>query len=185
MVNPRLTTPIRGQRRGVWPVALLKARLWRADVNESHEPLALTGAKHCGSLGIIGEPAGDPMGAETKRIGGMTKVERDISGGQQLFEFGDFDVWRSGRDDTDGDRRGQELLALKFKLLVGSLGPLGFCDGVQSVTHSLTGIALKDDKAPWRKLAVIGNATRNFQHLRQLLGRWSRLGQKRCSDGTA
>jgi len=154
-------------------------------VNKRHETLTHSGTQHFCGLCIIGEPPGNPMSAEAKGVGGVAEVERDIAGGQQLLEFGDFDVRRGRRDNADSQGGRKELPAFKFELFFVPLGPIGFGDPVEPITDHLACLALIDNEAPGRELAVIGNAAGNGQHLGQLFRRWAGPGQKRRSDGAS
>src|SRR6185369_15875242 len=97
------------------PLAVLDHRGRRADMDEADEALAAPRAEQLFGLWVEAVPFVGPARGVAHRKGGVTEVEADIAGREQLLHLGGLGVGPRRQDHADGHRRREELLALDLE----------------------------------------------------------------------
>src|SRR5690606_23940164 len=107
--------PVREQAGRVGAFALGHFHLRRPDVDESDDALVFAHPQQGVRLRVVGGPAGQPVGTESQRLGGLEQGKAGRAGAEQAFLRGNLDVVGvEDRQDRDHQRCVGETLAVLF-----------------------------------------------------------------------
>src|SRR5215813_6866347 len=108
-----------------WPVAILVAARWTADVDETDEALVWSEPERVEHAPVVGVPLSDPARGKSQRVGSVHQIHRRGAGREHLLPLGDFHVWRGAAYHGNDEGRAGEPSALELELVGGGVGMTG------------------------------------------------------------